>query len=79
MSYEDLKEARAKRAEKDAAKEARGKGKGRRKRKTAPEIDALETHPTEFKAKMVKKVRLSLGPELETSSAGSGVLVAKMY
>jgi hypothetical protein len=42
MSYEDLEEARAKRAAKNAAK-AKGKGKRGRKRKTpAPEADALE-------------------------------------
>jgi hypothetical protein len=42
MSYEDLEEARAKRAAKDAAK-AKGKGKRGRKRKSpAPEADALE-------------------------------------
>jgi len=35
MSSEDLQEARAKRAEKDAAKEAQGKGKRGRKRKSA--------------------------------------------
>jgi hypothetical protein len=40
MSYEDLEEARAKRAEKEAAKEAKGKGKRRRKPKgTAPEVE----------------------------------------
>ena len=42
MSYEDLEEARAKRAAKDAAK-AEGKRKRGRKRKApALEIDALE-------------------------------------
>jgi hypothetical protein len=42
MSYEDLEEARTKRAARDAAK-AKGKGKRGRKRKTpAPETDALE-------------------------------------
>ena len=35
MSYEDLEEARAKRAEKEAAKEAKGKGKRGRKPKSA--------------------------------------------
>jgi hypothetical protein len=79
MSYEDLEEARVKRAEKDAAKEAKGKGKRGRKRKTAPEVDALETHPTEVKAKRARNVRSNLGPELEIRTAGSGVPVAKMY
>jgi hypothetical protein len=41
MSYEDLEEARAKRAEKEAAKEAKGKRKRGQKRKNAePEADA---------------------------------------
>ncbi|KAF4627109.1 hypothetical protein G7Y89_g11046 [Cudoniella acicularis] len=40
ISYEDLEEARAKRAEKEAAKEAKGKGKRGRKRKSGtPEAD----------------------------------------
>ncbi|KFY47128.1 hypothetical protein V494_00149 [Pseudogymnoascus sp. VKM F-4513 (FW-928)] len=40
MSYEDLEEARAKRAEKEAAKEAKGKGKRGRKCKSATsEVD----------------------------------------
>jgi hypothetical protein len=40
MSYEDLEEARAKRAEKEAAKEAKGKGKRGRKAKSAvPEVE----------------------------------------
>lgn len=40
MSYEDLETAREKRAEKDAAKEARGKGRRGRKCKSAtPEAD----------------------------------------
>jgi hypothetical protein len=39
MSYEDLEEARAKRAAKDAAK-AKGKGKlGRKRKSPAPEAD----------------------------------------
>lgn len=40
MSYEDLEEARAKRAEKEAAKEAKGKGKrGRKPKSAAPEVE----------------------------------------
>ncbi|RDW80581.1 hypothetical protein BP5796_05279 [Coleophoma crateriformis] len=53
ISYKDLKEARAKRAEKEAAKKAKGKGKRGRKRKRAtpvvdvsePETDASEPEP----------------------------------
>jgi hypothetical protein len=43
MSYEDLEEARAKRAAKEEAKAIKGKGKRGRKRKgAAPETDASE-------------------------------------
>ncbi|KAK3174414.1 hypothetical protein OEA41_001660 [Lepraria neglecta] len=48
MSYEDLEEARAKRADKEAAKEAKGKGKRGRKRKSA----ALEADTPEPNAKV---------------------------
>lgn len=51
MSYEDLEEARAKRAEKEAAKEAKGKGKrGRKRKKTTPDADALEANASESEA-----------------------------
>ena len=44
MSYDDLQEARAKRAERDAAQEAKSKGKRGRKRKNAVlEAEAPET------------------------------------
>ena len=42
MSYEDLVEARAKRAEKEAAKEAKGKGKRRKPKSAGPEVEASE-------------------------------------
>lgn len=50
MSYEDLEEARAKRADKEAVKEAKGKGKRGRKRKSA----ALEADTPEPNAKVVR-------------------------
>ncbi|SLM36123.1 hypothetical protein LPUS_05564 [Lasallia pustulata] len=50
MSYEDLEEARAKRVDKEAAKEAKGKGKRGRKRKSA----ALEADTPEPNAKVVR-------------------------
>jgi len=50
MSYEDLEEARAKRADKEAAKEAKGKGKRGRKCKSA----ALEAAAPEPNAKVVR-------------------------
>ena len=63
MSYEDLEEARAKRAEKEAVNEAKGKGKRGRKRKSAvPEADAPEPK--------VKVARISNAPE---SARGSVV------
>jgi len=50
MSYKDLEEARAKRADKEATKEAKGKGKRGRKRKSA----ALEADAPEPNAKVVR-------------------------
>jgi len=50
MSYEGLEKARAKRADKEAAKEAKGKGKHSRKRKSA----ALEADTPEPIAKVVR-------------------------
>jgi hypothetical protein len=50
MSYKDLKEAQAKRAEKEAAKEAKGKGKRGRKRKS----DALRADAPEPNAKVAR-------------------------
>lgn len=43
MSYEDLVEARAKRAEKEAAKEAKGKGKRGRPKSAALEVEEVST------------------------------------
>jgi hypothetical protein len=63
MSYEDLEEARAKRAEKEAEKEAKGKGKRGRKRKSAM-LDADEA--TTNKAKRGRK-RKSTMPEADAS------------
>ena len=54
MKYKDLKEARAKRAEQDAAKEAKGKGKRGRKPKNA----MLETvEDTVDKAKRGRRLK----------------------
>ena len=59
MSYEDLEEARAKRAAKDAAK-AKGKGKRGRKRKSpAPEADADAPEP---KAKIARTSKVPEPP-----------------
>ncbi len=63
MSYEDLEEARAKRVVKDAAKEAKGKGKRDRKRKSAtPEAE-------EATADMVKRGRKRKSSVLEAEAA----------
>ena len=61
MSYEDLEEAQAKRAEKDAAKEAKGKGKRGRKCKSAT-LEAEEA--TADKANRGRK-RKSAAPEAD--------------
>lgn len=72
MSYEDLNEARAKRAKKEATKEAKGKGKrGRRPKSAMLEVEeasadegkrrkrkspALETDALELKAKVARMI-----------------------
>jgi len=61
MSFEDLEEARAKRAEKDAAKEAKGKGKRGRKRKS----DTLEAE--EDTVKTARRGRKRKSPALIAS------------
>ena len=72
MSYEDLKEARAKRAEKEAAKEAKGKGKRSRKCKSAtPEADEA----TADKAKRSRKRKSAV---LEADAPEPKVKVARM-
>ncbi|PVH91800.1 hypothetical protein DM02DRAFT_663601 [Periconia macrospinosa] len=55
MGHEELKAARAKRDEQDAAKEAKGKAKRGRKRKNAPEAEDDETELPKPKAKRAKK------------------------
>lgn len=73
MSYEDLEEARKKRAEKDAAKE-KSKGKRSRKRKSA----ALETDAIGPRTKVA---RISEELELVRAPVPSvqAVPVARMY
>ena len=61
MSYEDLEEARAKRAEKEAAKEAKGKGKpGHKPKSAAPEAEKASAD----KGKRGRK-RKSAAPEAD--------------
>jgi hypothetical protein len=70
MSYEDLEEAQAKRAEKEAAKEAKGKGKRGQKCKSAsPEADEVTTG----KAKRGRK-RKSAMPEVDASEPKAKVV-----
>jgi len=60
ISYKDLEEARAKRADKEAAKEAKGKGKRGRKRKSA----ALEADAPEPNAKVVRMSGTPVGEDV---------------
>jgi hypothetical protein len=70
MSYEDLEEARAKRTKKEAAKEAKGKGKSGRKCKSAtPEVYEATTG----KAKRGRK-RKSTMPEADVSEPKAKVV-----
>lgn len=81
MSYEDLEEARAKRAEKEAAKEAKGKGKRGRKRKNpASEADASESE-ADASQPSAKMLRMSEAParspvvRMSRTSPGEGNIV----
>jgi hypothetical protein len=75
ISYEDFQEARVKRAEKDATKEAKGKGKRGRKRKSAmPEAGEAEAdEATADKGKRGRKRKSATleadEPELEPEVA----------
>jgi hypothetical protein len=72
MSYEDLEEARVKRAEKDAAKEAKGKGKRSRKRRSVTlEADAV----TPVQTKRGRKRKSDL---LEADVPEPSIKVARM-
>ena len=74
MSYQDLEDARVKRAEKDAATAAKGKGKrGRKRKNTAPEANAFNANEPE---PQTKKTRVN--EVLDLQQAWS-VPVAQMY
>jgi len=77
ISYEDLEAARAKRAEKEAAKEAKGNGRRGRKCKSAtPEADGAKAdEATAAKAKRGRK-RKSAG--LEADAPEPNAKVARM-
>ena len=67
MSYEDLEEARRKRTEKEAAREAKGKAKRGRKRKVVPEGEEA-TAETARRGRKRKRAELET-PELPNLSA----------
>ena len=71
MSYEDLEEARAKRAEKEAAKEAKGKGKRGQKCKSAT---AEEDEATIGKAKRGRKRKSAIMSEADASEPKTKVV-----
>jgi hypothetical protein len=73
ISYEGLEEARAKRADKEAAKEAKGKGKRGRKRKSA----ALEADAPEPNAKVLGMSEAPAAPARASVVQMSGTPVAE--
>ena len=83
MSYEDLEEARAKRAAKEKATASKGKGKRSRKRKSpAPEADADANLPEVEEGLLVPKDKVARMSEVESANAQEvpwRAPVAKMY
>ena len=67
MSYEDLEEARAKRAEKEAARAAKGKSKRGRKRKSA--VPEAEEAAADKAKRSRKRKRASPEPEVPEPKA----------
>jgi hypothetical protein len=78
MSYEDLQEARAKRAEKDAAKEAKGKGKRGRKRRSAMSEAEEATADKVKRGRKRKSTVLEAEPEQEESEPEPNATMARM-
>jgi len=72
MSYEDLVEARAKRADKDAVKEAKGKGKRGRKHKSA----ALEVEEDIAEEDTIESARL--GRKRKSATLDAPALTTKV-
>ncbi|KAF2633010.1 hypothetical protein BU25DRAFT_330386 [Macroventuria anomochaeta] len=88
MGYDELKEAREKRAEKEAAKDAQGKRKrGRKRTSAAPEVDVAEPKPKAARVSKTLKpvmspiVQMSGTPVAEggTASKPWKAPVARMY
>jgi len=68
MSYEDLEEARAKRAVKESTQAAKGKGKHGRKRKSSPPEPEEDTTETARRGRKRKSAELK-APELVNKMA----------
>ena len=84
MSYEDLEEARAKRATKEKARAAKGKGKRGRKRKspaldTKAEAEAEANSQEEEAGSSVPENKMARMGEVEPTGALWRAPVAKMY
>ena len=75
MSYEELEEARAKRAKQDAAKEAKGKGKRGRKRKNSTTPEAVEDNTNKVKR---SRKRRSAATETEADAGAKKVRMSKI-
>ena len=72
MGYDELKEAREKRAETEAATRAKGKGKrGRKRTNAALEADAAEPKPKAARVSEARKLPVPADAHI------SGTLVAK--
>jgi hypothetical protein len=78
MSYEDLQAVRAKRTEKDAAKEAKGKGKRGRKRKSATSEAEEATADKVKRGRKRKSTMLEAEPEPEELEPEPNAMIAWM-
>jgi hypothetical protein len=67
MSYKGFQEARAKRAAKDAAKEAKGKGKRSRKRKSATPVAEEATADKAKQGRKEAQERCARGDKLRVA------------
>ena len=70
MSYEDLEEARTKRAEKEAAKQVKGKRtRGRKPKSAASEVEEVPTGETDRGRKRKSAATEAAAPELKAKVA----------
>ena len=88
MGYDELKEAREKRAETEAATKAKGKGKrGRKRTNAALEADAAELKPKAARVSKARKLPVPADEQMsrtlvaEDKAVGEPwrALVARMY